>query len=350
MTVLALDIGGTELKGAVVAADGTVVRTVRRPTRPVRPARPARPNCGAGTALDAVLDCATELAELARRAGLRPRAAGVAAPGLVDEAAGTVVRAVNLDWHDVPIRDRLAEHLGLPIAFGHDVRAGGLAEARLGAGRGSHSFVFVPVGTGIAAAVLTGGRAMTGARGIAGELGHLVVRPGGERCACGGRGCLETVASAAAIARRHARLTGMTTSGAEDVHRRAVDGEAQAGQVWAEAVEALADGLAATVALLDPERIVIGGGLARAGDHLLAPLAAALTERLAFRTAPRLVAAELGRRAGCLGAALLAQDLLVGDPVAEGLLTEDPPAEDPLAEGLLATGRAAEALPPGGAP
>lgn len=307
-TVIALDIGGTEIKGAVVAQDGTVLRNERWPTRPGR---------GGGAVIDTVLGCATELAERARRlTGTPPRAAGVVAPGLVDEAAGTVVKAVNLDWHDIPVRHRLAEHLGLPVAFGHDVRAGGLAEARLGAGRGSDSFVFVPVGTGIAAAVVTGGHALTGARGIAGELGHLVVRPGGERCACGGRGCLETVASAAAIARRHARLTGTPDLGAEDVHRRATAGEPVAGRVWADAVEALADGLAATAALLDPERIVIGGGLARAGADLLTPLTTALADRLAFRTPPRLVAAQHGRAAGCLGASLLARDLLLGGPAA----------------------------------
>ncbi|MFD9689469.1 ROK family protein [Kitasatospora sp. NPDC059088] len=317
--VIALDIGGTEIKGAVVAEDGTVLRSERRPTRPAR---------GGGAVIDTVLDCAAELAELARRAGAPPRAVGVVAPGLVDESAGTVVKAVNLDWHDIPLRRRVAEHLGLPVAFGHDVRAGGLAEARLGAGRGSDSFVFVPVGTGIAAAVVTGGRAQGGARGIAGELGHLVVRPGGERCACGGRGCLETVASASAIARRHARLTGTPDLGAEDVHRRASAGEPVAAQVWAEAVAALADGLAATVTLLDPERIVIGGGLARAGAGLLAPLATALAERLAFRTPPRLVAAEHGRSAGCLGAALLARDLLARDLLVAG----GPSARDPFVQ------------------
>ncbi|MER7752837.1 ROK family protein [Kitasatospora sp. NPDC097643] len=320
MTVIALDVGGTELKGAVVAEDGTVLQTERWLTRSGR---------GAGAVVDTVLGRAADLVELARRAGTPPRAAGVVVPGLVDEATGTVRRAVNLDWQDVPIRAWLAEHLGLPVAFGHDVRAGGLAEARLGAGRGSASFVFVPVGTGIAAAVMTDGRAVTGALGAAGELGHLTVRPGGDRCACGGRGCLETVASAGAIARRYEHRTGLPGVGADEVHRRSAAGEPAAVEVWTEAVEALADGLTATVTLLDPERIVIGGGLARAGEDLLGPLATALAARLAFRTAPRLVAAELGHRAGCLGAALLARDLLEREvpegPVPEGSVPEGSP-------------------------
>ncbi|MFJ9611976.1 ROK family protein [Kitasatospora sp. NPDC101176] len=303
MTVIALDVGGTELKGAVVAEDGTLLQAERWPTRPER---------GPAAVLDTVLGRAAELADLARRAGSEPRAAGIVVPGLLDEAAGTVVRAVNLDWHDVPIRPRLAEHLGLPVAFGHDVRAGGLAEARLGAGRGSPCFLFVPVGTGIAAAVVDRGRPLTGALGAAGELGHLIVRPGGERCACGGRGCLETVASAAAIARRYGRATGRPGTTAAQVHRRAADGEPTAVRVWTEAVHALADGLAAATALLDPERIVIGGGLARAGEDLLGPLRPALAERLPFRPRPRLVRAELGPRAGSLGAALLARALAPG--------------------------------------
>ncbi|MER7772592.1 ROK family protein [Kitasatospora sp. NPDC096140] len=305
MTVIALDVGGTELKGAVVADDGTVLQSERWLTRPDR---------GPGAVIDTVLGCAAELADLARRAGTPPRAAGLAVPGLVDEAAGTVLRAVNVDWYDVPIRQWLAEHLGLPVAFGHDVRAGGLAEARLGAGRGSDSFLFVPVGTGIAAAVLHDGRPVTGALGAAGELGHLVVRPGGDPCACGGRGCLETVASASAVARRYALLTGRRGTTAEEVHRRVHGGEREAARIWAETVDALADGLAAATVLLDPERIVIGGGLAGAGEDLLGPLRSSLAERLAFRPPPRLLRAELGHRAGSLGAALLALDLAPGGP------------------------------------
>ncbi|MFD5465164.1 ROK family protein [Kitasatospora sp. NPDC127059] len=303
MTVIALDVGGTEIKGAVVAEDGAVLRSERWLTRADR---------GPGAVIDTVLDCAGELADAARRADTPPVAAGIVVPGVVDERTGTVLRAVNLGWHDVPVRSWLTEHLGLPVAFGHDVRAGGVAEALLGAGRDSDSFLFVPVGTGIAAAVLHQGRPVTGAVGAAGELGHLVVRPGGEHCACGNRGCLETVASAAAVARRYARRTGRPTATAQDVHRGLRAGEEAAVRVWAEAVDALADGLAAATALLDPERIVVGGGLTRAGEDLLGPLRRALAERLTFRPPPSLVRAELGHRAGSLGAALLALDLAPG--------------------------------------
>ncbi|MET8546912.1 ROK family protein, partial [Kitasatospora sp. NPDC004799] len=246
------------------------------------------------------------------RRGTPPRAAGIAVPGLVDEAGGTAVLAANLGWRDLPVRRRAEEHLDLPVAFGHDVRAGGLAESRLGAGRGCAHFAFVPVGTGIAAALVLDGRPVTGGRGFAGELGHLVVRPGGEPCGCGNRGCVETLASASAIARRYAEASGERRTTAEDVLARAAAGDRLAGRIRTEAVEALADGLAALTVLLDPERLVVGGGLAHAGEAYLAPLRTALAARLPFRPAPPLVAAELGHRAGSLGAALLARDLPAG--------------------------------------
>ncbi|MGW7449634.1 ROK family protein [Kitasatospora sp. NPDC054795] len=295
-TAIALDVGGTCIKGAAVAADGRLCHTERWFTRAER---------GPEAVLETVLDCAAELA-----GRFRPAAAGIAVPGIVDEAAGTAVLAANLGWRDLPVRHWLSEHLGIPVAFGHDVRAGGVAEARAGAGRGSRNFLFVPVGTGIAAALMVDGRPLTGSHTRAGELGHLVVRPGGEPCACGHRGCVETLASAAAVARRYTAATGEAGVTAEQVGERAATGDRAAATVWQEAVDALADGLASAITLLDPERIVIGGGLARAGEPYFAPLRAALTARLSFQTMPELVPAELGDEAGCFGAGLLARDLL----------------------------------------
>ncbi|MGW0882633.1 ROK family protein [Streptomyces sp. NPDC002671] len=293
--VIALDVGGTEIKAGVMAADGSLVHSERRPTGAEQ---------GPDAVIDAVIAHARDLADR-----YAPVAAGIAVPGVVDEEAGKAVFAANLGWRDVPVRNWLAHELDLPVAFAHDVRAGGLAEARLGAGRGSRSFLFVPVGTGIAAALILDGRAWTGVSQSAGELGHLTVRPDGEPCRCGSRGCVETLASASAVARRYRSATGRTGLSAKDVHRRAQAGDAVAAAVWVEAVDALADGLGAAVQLLDPERIVIGGGLARAGEPYLGPLREALAARLTFRPAPPVVPAELGHQAGCLGAALLARDL-----------------------------------------
>ncbi|WP_369185323.1 ROK family protein [Streptomyces sp. Y1] len=298
-TVIALDVGGTRVKGGAADEDGVLRDTDSWPTGADR---------GPEAALETVLAAARALADRHR-----PAAVGIAVPGIVDEPSGTAVLAANLGWRRLPVRDRLAEHLGLPVVLGHDVRAGGLAEARIGAGRGSRDFLFVPVGTGIAAAVMSEGRAAAGSHARAGELGHLVVRPGGDACPCGGRGCLETVASAAAVARRYAAATGEHGATAEDVAARAAAGERAAVTVWTEAIEALADALTTAITLLDPERVVIGGGLARAGDPYLTALRAAVAERLTFQTMPLILPAALGDRAGCQGAALLARDLLAHD-------------------------------------
>lgn len=156
-------------------------------------------------------------------------------------------------------------------------------------------------------AVTLGGRPYAGAHGTAGELGHVVVDPAGPPCACGARGCVEAIAAAPALERRYAEL-GATRVTARAVVARAVRGEPAAARAWGEAVEALAAGLAAYALVMDPERIVVGGGLAEAGDALLTPLAGALAARLTFTAAPPIVAAELGAEAGCHGAAIAARE------------------------------------------
>ncbi|OIJ66037.1 ROK family protein [Streptomyces mangrovisoli] len=305
--VVAVDLGGTDIKAALVASDGTVTRTERRATRRER---------GAQAVVDTVADTAAALAAESRaRTGRDPLAVGVAVPGLVDTARGVARYSANLGWRDLPLRTLLTRRLGLPVALGHDVRAGALAEGRLGAARGRREFLFVALGTGIAAAHLRDGHVLDGSRESAGELGHLTVRRGGPRCGCGRRGCLETLASASAVARRYARATGVDTSAerntvtAEEVCARAGTGEPAARAIWDSAVASLADGLAAYTVHCDPGTIVIGGGLARAGTALMDPLRSALAARLAFHRPPELVTAELGAQAGCRGAALLALDL-----------------------------------------
>jgi glucokinase len=298
--VAALDVGGTAMKGALVGPDGATRCPLRRPT-------PHRQ--GPGVVVDAAGGALRELLEDARRERLGVAAAGVVVPGIVDDARGVAVFSANLGWRDLPLRALLEARTGLPVALGHDVRAGALAEATLGAARGEADVLFVPVGAGIAAAAIVDGRLLH-AGGYAGELGHLQVDPGGEPCGCGGRGCLETVASGAALARRYAARAGRPVAGAAPVAERVRAGDPDAAAVWADAVAALAQGLAAAVALLGSRLVVVGGGLAGAGDLLLHPLTEALLARLSPGSArvPRLVLAALGDQAGCLGAALLARD------------------------------------------
>jgi glucokinase len=303
--MVAIDVGGTGIKAALLARDGTVRHRLRRPTGADQ---------GPATVVANILDLAAELAGTARADRLRPRGVGVMLPGVVDEARGVLTWTANLGVRDEPLAARVTERVGLPARLGHDVRAGGIAEARLGAGRGAGHVLFVAVGTGIAAAQVVAGQAAAGAHGAAGEIGHVTVHPGGLRCGCGGHGCVETVASAAAIGRRYAELAG----GPPDARRVAAAvaaGDQAAAGIWREAVEALADGLVIAQTMFDAELIVIGGGLAEAGEVLLAPLRTAVKERLTFHAEPKLVPAALGDEAGCIGAGLVAFDhLLPGEP------------------------------------
>ncbi len=295
---VAIDVGGTALKCALVEPAGTVLHTERHPTGRER---------GPDTVVDTIVEVAAGLVGSAREHGHDPRAVGIVVPGVVDEAAGVAVYSSNIDWRNVPFGDLISRRTGLTTALGHDVRAGAVAEARLGAGAGSDNVLFVAIGTGIAAGHVLHGRTYPGAHGAPSELGHVQVRHDGPRCGCGRYGCLESLTSASSVARRYAEAGGDPIAAAEVV-ARAVAGEARAATVWQETIEVLADGLVAAIRMLDPEVIVLGGGLAESGDALLTPLRPALDERIAFQTVPRLVPAALGDEAGCIGAALLALD------------------------------------------
>jgi glucokinase len=299
--VIALDVGGTGMKCALVRPDGVVHHEERHPTRADR---------GPEAVTETILGVAEGLAGKARADGLTPVAAGIAVPGVVDEVTGVALWSSNIGFRDVPLRDLTIRRLGLPAALGHDVRVGALAEARLGAGRGRRHVLFVAIGTGIAGGLVVDGAGYSGAHGAAGEIGHVIVRPGGTLCGCGLRGCLEAEASARAIGRRYAELSGQADATAYDVATRAAVGEQLAAEVWQDAVEALADGLLTAQALFDAGVVVLGGGLAEAGDGLLLPVRDAFARRVSFHRTPEIVRAELGDVAGCLGAALLALDSL----------------------------------------
>ncbi|MFF1807584.1 ROK family protein [Streptomyces sp. NPDC058251] len=301
--VIALDVGGTGMKAALVGADGDLLHQARRAT-----GRERGPDAVVGT----ILDFAAELRAYGeQRFGEPASAAGVAVPGIVDAQHGIAVYSANLGWRDVPLRRLLGDRLGgVPVALGHDVRTGGLAEGRIGAGRGADRFLFVPLGTGIAGAIGIDGGVEEGAHGFAGEIGHIVVRPGGTPCPCGQRGCLERFASAAAVSQAWATASGDPQADAADCAKAVESGDERAVRVWQEAVDALADGLVTALTLLDPRTLIIGGGLAEAGETLFTPLRAAVGRRVTFQKLPSLVPAALGDTAGCLGAGLLAWDLL----------------------------------------
>ncbi|KRE59023.1 ROK family transcriptional regulator [Phycicoccus sp. Soil748] len=279
------------MKGAVVDGAGRELATRTVPT----------PDQDVVAGLTRLLG---DLSGLAADARATPVGAGVVTPGSVDEERGVVRYASNLRWRDLPLRDLLGEATDLPVAVGHDVRAAGVAEQLFGAGRGSDSFVLVPLGTGVAAAVVVDGRVVTGFTGAAGEFGHIPLVPDGETCPCGQRGCLEAYASAGALTRRYAAREGRVLTAEQVV--AALGSDPTADRLWDEAVTVLAQGLDVLTILLDPQVIVLGGGLSRAGATLLEPLTAKMDDGLAWRDRPPVVLTELGDRAGRLGAAVLA--------------------------------------------
>ncbi|ANP55819.1 sugar kinase [Streptomyces griseochromogenes] len=290
------------MKAALVGDDGELLHRARRATGRER---------GPDAVVETILDFAAELrAYGVAHYGEPAAAAGLAVPGIVDEEHGIAAYAANLGWRDVPLRDLLADRLGVPVALGHDVRTGGLAEGRIGAGRGADRFLFVPLGTGIAGAIGIAGRVESGAHGFAGEIGHVVVRPSGTPCPCGQRGCLERYASASAVGEAWAAACGDPEADAADCAKAVASGDPNAVRVWQEAVDALADGLVTAITLLDPRTLIIGGGLAEAGEVLFQPLRDAVRQRVTFQKLPSIVPAALGDTAGCLGAGLLARDLL----------------------------------------
>jgi glucokinase len=297
--VVAVDVGGTAIKGLAVRRDRRVIRRARVRTRADQ---------GQDRVIARIADVCAELVGDVLDADSRPPAAlGVALPGVVDEAAGVGRFSANLGWRNAPVGELLRKRFDLPVAVCHDVRAAGLAEGRLGAATGALDFLLVQIGTGIAGALVLGGRPYAGAHGLGGELGHIIVDPQGPQCGCGGRGCLETIASAAAIARRYGERSNTRRADAAAVVARVRAGDLVAGQVWAEAVDALAIVLATYQNTLDPELVVIGGGLAGASGALLGPLGRALEARLSFQHQPDLAVSPLGADAGCLGAAIIAR-------------------------------------------
>lgn len=299
--ILAFDVGGTTIKAAYVDADGTIGAITRHPS----------PSFGPSSADDLITTIA-QLVDQLPPAGAQPVAIGLVVPGIVDDETGFATYSENLGWRDVDLAAMCAERLPLPVAFGHDVRTAGTAEMTLGAGRDHRTAVVVALGTGISAAVFVDGRPVV-AQGYAGEIGHAVVVPRGETCVCGNQGCLEAIASAASIARRYSRASGREVAGAREVLDAMLSGDRVAAAVWDSATDALALGLSHVVSLLQPEVIILGGGLAEAGEHLFAPVREKLRSMLTYVPVPKLAPATAGENAGLLGAAVLARGIAGSD-------------------------------------
>jgi len=242
-------------------------------------------------------------------------AVGVGIAGLVDQELGGPAASPNLEsWTGWPLRRELARATGQRVRVENDATAFALAEWLWGEGRGADDALFLTLGTGIGGGLVSGGRILRGSRGFAGEPGHMTLDPGGARCACGNQGCAETVVGRDAVIRRAREHPGFAADPLlgdkgdltpRDLHEAATRGSVVARDVWRETGEALGRLLVSLVNLLDPERIVVGGGLAQAGELLLEPAGELLAKRsmVGRRTRPRLVPARFGTEAGLLGAA-----------------------------------------------
>jgi glucokinase len=305
--VIAIDFGGTNLRAALVTADGAVLHRVSAPTRAEEGVQPV---------IDRIEGLARQVIEAAGAGPDIPL--GVVAPGPIDPEEGIIYFGPNLPgWRNVPLRAILAERLGRRIVIGNDGNGAALGEAMFGAARGCRHLIHLMIGTGLGSGILAHGQLIEGHRGLGAEVGHLPVDPHGPRCHCGGVGCLEAYVSGWALARDGAALA---HSGRSEAIRRAAAGgpvtaeivteAARAGDqaarsVFESAGRALAVGLGGLVNVFNPEMIVIGGGVAKAGDLLLEPLRRWLPYYAitSIAEAVRILPSALGEDAGIYGAA-----------------------------------------------
>jgi glucokinase len=313
LPAIGIDIGGTKVAGGLVTPDGTVLDTARRAT----------PGASVADTEDAIV---VVVEELAGRYGADVVGVGIGAAGWFDRTGDTVLFSPHLAWRNSTLRSDLRARLLRPLWVGNDADAAAWAEYRFGAARGSDLALMITLGTGIGGGIVLDGRLQRGAHGVAGEWGHVRVVPDGRLCACGNRGCWEQYASGTALgqaAREVAvsspaaaagllervdgdasRLTGVEVAAA------AAAGDALALELVAEVGSWLGQGIADLAAVLDPEVVVIGGGVGVLGEMLLGPARTRLERSLpgrGFRPGPRVVAAELGASAGLIGAADLAR-------------------------------------------
>jgi len=289
--VLALDIGGTKIAAGIVDDDGTVLQRFQQPT----------PRDSAEAAWQVAADLITQATSVTP-----VRAAGIASAGPVSLGAGTISPVNIAVWQDFPIVARVAELTGLPVRLGGDGLCMALGEHWRGAGRGAQFLLGMVVSTGIGGGLVLDGAPYDGRTGNAGHVGHMVADVDGELCVCGGHGCVETIASGPKMT-RWAQQQGWTGADAKELAAAAEAGDAVALAAFGRGTTALAAMIASTAAVCDLDLVVIGGGVAKAGEVLFGPLREALTRYagLTFIRDLRVVPAELGGDAGLVGAAAL---------------------------------------------
>jgi glucokinase len=310
MKTVGIDIGGTKIAGALVNEAGEIIRDLKVPTPANDP-----------VALQAaVVKMVEEL-----RSGEQVSAVGVAAAGFIDAKQSVVYYSPNLSWRNEPLKEKLEAELGLPVVIENDANAAGWAEYRFGAGAGYHHMMMLTIGTGVGGAIVANGELFRGGFGIGAELGHMNFVPKGKLCGCGQHGCLEQYGSGTALlnsakelvasgSEEAKRLKELSDSVPEltgnEVYKAIQEGDPGALRLLTELGSNLGLAVASLVAVLDPEIVVIGGGVSAAGELLLEPIRAAYLEHLparGFRPELKVVGAQLHNDAGVVGAADLAR-------------------------------------------
>lgn len=303
---IGLDVGGSKVGGVLMAEDGSVRASERRETPAVD--------------VEAVLETVVLVAKRLRDEG--PAAAvGVGAAGMVEFETGVMRWAPNIAWREVPLRDLVERRTGLPCVVDNDANTAAWGEYRFGAGRGLRHALVVTVGTGIGGGMIQDGRLYRGAHGFAAEIGHIIVEPDGPVCGCGNLGCWEQVASGQALdrmaeeaARRRpdgpiARAAGGAAATGRDVVEAAAGGDSESTLILETVGRRLGEGLAGLANVLDPEAIIVGGGVAEIGLPFLDPARARFLETVeapGHRPEIPIIPAELGNVAGAIGAAAMA--------------------------------------------
>lgn len=315
----AVDLGGTKILAAVFTPDGVIASRAKQMT--------GRDHAVAAVA-DRMAACLREAAQAAGMAAAQLRAVGVGAPGSTDAQQGIVKLAPNLEWVDAPLQAELEHRLGVPVGVENDVRVAVQAEHAAGAGRGVRNMIGIWPGTGVGGGLVLNGQIFTGSTDLAGEIGHITIKAGGPRCGCGGRGHLEALVSRTAIVREIIKgakkgestlLTKMvgrdlsqTTSGT--LAKAWERGDRLVGRVVDRAARHLALGIASVANLLNPELVVLGGGVIEALDEPFVDQVRRLVREMPLHTATQaltIVKSQLGDDAGITGAALLARRVAV---------------------------------------
>jgi len=293
--VVAVDVGGTDIKAALVDENLTIVSSLLKPT--------PKQDSSASKTITAIKEIVDELS-----VGYTVSALGVCVCGVFDDMNGICIWSGNLNWKNIHIRDLLIEKLNIPVAAGHDIRTAGTAELRNGVASSYTNSIFIAIGTGIAASLVIDG-SIRSAGGYAGEIGHLDI--GGENtCVCGKVGCLESAASALAISNAYEKITGVSGISTEEIAHLVSQNDSAACKVWDEATRSLARACEILITTLSPEAIIFGGGLAQSKELLINPISKILDERLTFQRKPQLKIAHYGSQAGTIGSAMAAFDLI----------------------------------------